>query len=68
MAVKPTNGLLEDMFDPETVERMKDAEAEDAFQLVDTIKPEYRCPRCSYAWRGSPMPPVGTAADEDTDG
>lgn len=60
-------GLLEDMLDPETVERLKERQADDVFQLVETIEPEFRCPRCAYEWRGNPLPPAG-ASIEDTDG
>lgn len=67
-APKAEQTLLEDMFDPETVERMKEALADDVFQAVDMIAPEYRCPRCAYGWRGNPLPPSGVAIDEGSDG
>ncbi len=67
---QPVDGLLEDMFDLETVERMKEAQASDAFQRVDldTTNPEYRCPHCGYEWRGNPLPPTGAEINEDGDG
>ena len=64
---RATQGLLESIFDPETVEQMKDRMADDAFQLVEPITPEFRCPRCAYEWRGNPMPRSGAGVDDDAD-
>lgn len=60
-----SQGLLEDMLDPETVERMKEAQDETVFQLVDTIAPEFRCPRCGYCWRGNPLPPTNATVEDE---
>ena len=65
---KERQGLLEDMLDPETVARMNEQQDGDAFQVVDTIAPEYSCPRCGYGWRGNPRPPSGVQIEEDADG
>lgn len=66
-AKKPAQGLLEDMLDEETVERLKDRQAEDTFELVELITPDYRCPRCAYEWRGNPMPPAGVSIEDDAE-
>jgi hypothetical protein len=45
-----------------------DSPTSDEFQLLpDYIETEYRCPRCSFGWRGNPKPPCGALDDRDED-
>lgn len=62
---KASQGLLEDMLDPDVVARLNDEASDETFPIVETIKPEFTCPRCSYGWRGNPNPPTGEGVTDE---
>lgn len=71
MAAKDRQGVLGDMFDADTRERLEAATDPDEFELLpDQLDVEYSCPRCGYGWRGNPKPPTSGSIDdaESTDG
>jgi rubrerythrin len=68
MAKRPAKDqlLIEEMFDPYALARIKEEAAGDGFPLIDEdIETEYRCPACGYEWSGQPKP---TGADVDAEG
>jgi len=61
-------GLLEEMFDGETVERLREKQETNTFPRVDeNLDTQYRCPCCSYEWSGNPKPPIGTDIEAEED-
>ena len=63
---KIEQGFLEEMFDQETVQALKEAQADDVFPRVDeNLETQYRCPACSYEWSGNPKPPIGVTIEDD---
>jgi len=53
------------MLDPDVVARLNDEASDETFPIVETIKPEFTCPRCSYGWRGNPNPPTGEGVTDE---
>lgn len=68
MAEPAKQGLLEEMFDTETVEHLREKQEADTFPRVDeNIETQYRCPcGCGYEWSGNPKPPLGIEIDDET--
>lgn len=56
--------ILGEMFDPEMVAAIAEAQDETAFPVVDRIEAQFQCPSCGYEWNGQPRP---KRADDDED-
>lgn len=59
MKLNPEQALMEELFDPEHLRRLREEMDPRMPRLIDpdTLPTDYRCPYCGYEWSGSPKPP-----------
>ncbi len=54
-------------YDPGSTQPPRNATGELAFPefSLENVTPEYCCPRCSYEWRGNPLPGATETAEAE---